>query len=252
MKERQAAIKEYLEEHGEASIGELAAEFSDWSEMTIRRDLEMLEKSRCLIRTKGGARVMPAGYGLSEDVYGEREHRNYAQKQEIALKAAQLVESDSGIFVDAGSTMMAFSRHLPDENIAVITSAPNIGLEIVLKKQKPAVILLGGTLSRKTISVSGINVLEQLRNLNIDTAFMSTSGYTDDAGFSVGNQYECELKRAIISRARRVVMLFDSSKIGTMMPFTFAHPKDINILVSDSLLPKEVRAVFRDAKVKII
>ncbi len=252
MKERQEAIRKYIEEHGEAQISELAKHFSSWSEMTIRRDLEYLEKNRYILRTKGGARILPASYGLTEDVYGEREKRNYKQKQNIAEKAAELVERESGIFLDAGSTIMALARQLPDVNTAIITSAPNIALEIAWKKQNPTVILLGGTLSRKTISISGMNVLDQLHNLNIDTAFMSASAFTEKAGFSVGSQHECDLKRAVIARARRVVMLFDSSKTGTLMPFTFARPEDIDILVTDGKLPEGIQDVFQEANVTIL
>ncbi len=252
MKERQEAIRKFIEEHGEALISELAVHFSSWSEMTIRRDLEYLEKNRYILRTKGGARILPASYGLSEDVYGEREKRNYPQKQEIARKAAELVDEESGIYLDAGSTMMALARQLPDVNTAVITSAPNIALELAWKKQNPAVILLGGTLSRKTISISGLNVLDQLRNLNIDTAFMCASGYTEKAGFSVGSQHESELKRTVIERARRVVMLFDSSKSGVLMPFTFARPENIDVLVTDCDFPENLRKVFQDADVTIL
>ena len=100
MKERQEAIRKFIEEHEEAQISELAKHFSSWSEMTIRRDLEFLEKNRYILRTKGGARILPASYGLTEDVYGEREKRNYKQKQSIAQKAAELVEQESGIFLD--------------------------------------------------------------------------------------------------------------------------------------------------------
>ncbi len=252
MKERQEAIKKFIEEHGEASIAELAEHFSAWSEMTIRRDLDFLEKSKFLIRTKGGARILPSSYGVTEDVYGEREKRNFAKKQEIARKAAELLESDSGIYLDAGSTIMAFARQLPDFNTAVITAAPNIALEVIRTKKKPSVILLGGTLSRETISISGFHLMEQLNNLNIDTAFLSSSGFAAASGFSVGNQQECELKRTIIARARKVVMLMDSSKAGTLMPFTFARPSDIDILVTDSDFPKDLRKIIAGADVKII
>ena len=101
------------------------------------------------------------------------------------ILAGKYIQQDSGIFLDAGSTIMALARQLPDVNTAIITSAPNIALEIAWKKQHPTIILLGGTLSRKTISISGMNVLDQLHNLNIDTAFMSASAFTEKAGFSV-------------------------------------------------------------------
>ena len=111
MKARQEAIKSYIEERGEVGLSELTTRFSDWSEMTIRRDLAFLEEQRCIIRTKGGARVLPTSYGVTEDVYGEREKRNFPQKQEIARKAAELAEADSGIFLDAGSTSAAPTEH---------------------------------------------------------------------------------------------------------------------------------------------
>lgn len=252
MKERQEAIRRFIEARGEARIEELQAAFPDWSAMTIRRDLEFLEKGRFLFRTKGGARALPTGYGVSEDVYGERETRNFVQKQEIGGKAAALAEADRGIFIDAGTTAMALARQLPDYHLAVITAAPNVALEILLKKSRPTVILLGGTVSRKSISTSGPDVQEQLRNLNIDTAFMSTSGFTRAAGFSVGDPHECELKRQIIAKARRVVMLFDSSKFGAEMPFTFARPQDIGILVGDAALPVSLRGYFTEQGVQIL
>ena len=220
--------------------------------MTLRRDLEMLERERFIIRTKGGARVLPSTYGVTEDIYGERENRNYAQKQLIGGKAASLIETECGIFIDAGTTAMAFARQIPDVNAAVITAAPNVALELALKKQNPSVFLIGGTLSRKTISISGFDVLEQLKNLNIDTAFMCTSGFTRDSGFSVGNQHECELKRMVVKAARRVVMLLDTSKIGVLMPFTFARISDIDTLVTDDDIPKDITKYFKDNKINII
>ncbi|MBQ7730822.1 MAG: DeoR/GlpR transcriptional regulator, partial [Lentisphaeria bacterium] len=132
MKERQEAIKRYIERKGDVTLSELAQEFSDWSEMTIRRDLEFLEQRRFLIRTKRGARIMPTSYEVSVGMYGEREKRNCDLKQEIAAKAAALVETDISMYLDAGSTAMMLARELPDRNLIITTSAPNIGIEIVL------------------------------------------------------------------------------------------------------------------------
>ncbi len=252
MKERQEQIKRYIERKGEVSLIELAAEFSSWSEMTIRRDLEFLEQHRFLIRTKRGARIMPAIYEVNTGVYGEREKRNNELKQEIAIKAASMIDSDISMFLDAGTTAMAFARHIPDRNLIVITSSPNIGIEIAMKKEKPTVIMLGGTLSRKTMAISGLNVLDQLKNLNIDTAFMCTSGYTQSTGFSVCNQHGCVLKQAVVAAARRVVMLMDSTKICSILPYTFARITDIDTLVTDSQAPESLKNEFRKAGVKVI
>ena len=127
-----------------------------------------------------------------------------------------------------------------------MTSAPNIALEVATQKKNPSVVLLGGTLSRNTISVSDPAVASQLAALNIDTAFMCASGFDERAGFSVGNQLDCLLKREVIARARRVVMMIDSSKIGAMLPFTFASPGEVDLCITDDGVPAEVRRSWQE------
>lgn len=251
MKERREAIRRFIEERGEVSIGELAAAFGNWSEMTIRRDLDYLSGENSIILTRGGARYLPGRYGLSEDLYSEREQRNLPDKQRLAEKALNLFEPGKGIFIDAGTTAMVLARRLPDERMVVVTSAPNIALEIATRKARPAVVMLGGTIARNTISVSNPSIETQLAELNIDTAFMSTSGFDEAAGFSVGHQLDALLKRAVIKRARRVVMLADSSKVGALLPFTFAHLTDIDVLVTDDKFPEELRKRL-SGKVKVV
>ncbi|MBQ6352099.1 MAG: DeoR/GlpR transcriptional regulator [Lentisphaeria bacterium] len=251
MKERREAIRRFIEERGEVSIGELAAAFGGWSEMTIRRDLDYLSGEHSIILTRGGARYLPGRYGLSEDIYSEREQRNLPDKQRLAEKALTLFAPGKGIFIDAGTTAMVLARRLPDENMVIVTSAPNIALEIATRKARPAVVMLGGTIARNTISVSNPSVETQLSELNIDTAFMSTSGFDEAAGFSVGHQLDALLKRAVIKRARRVVMLADSSKVGALLPFTFARLEDIDALVTDDNFPEDLRKRL-SGKVKIV
>ncbi len=251
MKERREAIRRFIEERGEVSIGELAAAFGNWSEMTIRRDLDYLAGEHSIILTRGGARYLPGRYGLSEDIYSEREQRNLPDKQRLAEKALALFEPGKGIFIDAGTTAMVLARRLPDERMVIVTSAPNIALEIATRKARPAVVMLGGTIARNTISVSNPSIETQLAELNIDTAFMSTSGFDEAAGFSVGHQLDALLKRAVIKRARRVVMLADSSKVGALMPFTFARLEDIDVLVTDDKFPAELKKRLA-GKVKVV
>ena len=240
MTERREAIRKFIEAKGEVSIGELASHFTAWSEMTLRRDLAALEQDRQIILTRGGARMIPTRYGLHEDIYSEREQRNDKAKQLIASKAVTLVEPDTGIFIDSGTTAMAFARLVPDCHLAVITAAPNVALEIAMRKTKPSVIMLGGTLSRVEIAVSDPEVEKTLENLNIDTAFVAASGYDERGGFTVGSQLGALLKRAVVKRARKVVMMLDSSKVGTLLPFTFARREDVDVLVGDGGLPENL------------
>ncbi len=241
VKERREAIRRFVELHGEVSISRLAQEFGEWSEMTIRRDLDLLAAERQILLTRGGARTFPSSYGLSEDMYSERENRNAMAKQQIAARAVSRVEPGSAIFIDSGTTAMAMARLLPDERMVVVTSAPNIALEIALKKTNPSIVLLGGALSRSTMSVSAPDIAVQLEHLNIDTAFLVASGFDENAGFSVGTQELALLKRAVIARARRVVMLLDSSKIGVLLPFPFARLEELDALIADDAMPEAIR-----------
>jgi len=241
VKERRDAIYQFIAAKGEVTISELVEEFSSWSEMTIRRDLAFLEQTGRLILTRGGARLLPRQFGLTEDIYSERERRNYSEKQQLAVKAAGLVEPGKSIFIDAGTTAMAFARELPDCRLVVVTGASNIALEIARSKELPSVVQLGGTLNRRTMAVSDPDVVRQLESINIDTAFVVTSGFDEKAGFSVGSQLDALFKRAVISRARRVVMLLDSSKCGVILPFTFAGLAEVDQLVVDEEIPEELR-----------
>jgi DeoR/GlpR family transcriptional regulator of sugar metabolism len=56
----------------------------------------------------------------------------------------------------------------------------------------------------------------------------------------VGSQLGALLKRAVVKRARKVVMMLDSSKVGTLLPFTFARKEDVDILVGDGELPENL------------
>jgi len=242
LKERRDAIYQFIAAKGEVTISELVEEFSSWSEMTIRRDLAFLEQAGRLILTRGGARILPGRFGLTEDIYSERERRNYGEKQQLATKAAALVEPGKSIYIDAGTTAMALARALPDCHLVVVTGASNIALEIARSKELPSVVQLGGTLNRKTMAVGDPDIAKQLESINIDTAFVAASGFDEKAGFSVGSQLDALGKRAVISRARRVVMMLDSSKCGVILPFTFAGLSDVDLLVLDDQFPEDLRA----------
>ena len=86
--------------------------------------------------------------------------------------------------------------------------------------------------------VSKLNLIDRI---NIELAFMSASAFSADAGFTVSNINEAELKRKVISRAKKVIMLVDSSKIGKDLLFTLADISDIHVLITDAPLSAEIQ-----------
>lgn len=250
--DRQNQILQMVEQKGEVQLQLLKEFFPEVSIMTLRRDLTFLEGEGHLIRTHGGAVSAKKLSMISgeEDAYSRRAAENIEAKIIIAEKAVSLVEQGRSIYFDAGSTIMCVAKVLPDENYSLLTSGANIALEL-LKKQKTSVVTLGGQLNRNTLSMSGPNAISLLDTINIDVAFMAASGFSVDSGFTVSNAYECELKRKVVKRAKKVILLMDSSKIGKSMPFTYANLEDIDIWVSEKPLESEIMTEAYKFGVKI-
>lgn len=242
--DRQLQILQLLDNKGEVQLQQLKELFPDVSMMTLRRDLIALEAEGRLIRTHGGA-VSHKKLSISgvvngeEDSYTRRAADNVEAKLKIADKSIDLVEKGRSIYFDAGSTIMCLARILADDSYSVFTSGANIALELV-KKLRTSVVLLGGLVNRNTLSTSGPDAMSSLDNVNIDTAFMASSGYSIESGFTVSNIYECELKRKIIKRARKVILLMDTSKVNKNLPFTYATLEDIDIWVTETALPQDI------------
>lgn len=236
---RRDSIRRHIQERGDVQLRELEQMFPDVSSMTIRRDLAHLESQGIIIRTRGGAKSAGRIAGGGEDVYNLRAMENVDAKVKIAKKAVEFIETGRSIFIDSGTTTMCLAKILPDENFSIMTSGPNIGVEI-LRSNKPSVTLVGGLLSRNNLSTSGASALDYLKTINIDIAFMATSGFSLRSGFTIGNFDECELKKLVIKKARKTILLMDSSKVDKNLPFTFAALKDIDMLITDTLLPEAI------------
>ena len=206
--ERREAIKELLRAQGEVKLKDLEEQFQDCSSMTLRRDLKYLEDHGYVKRTRGGAVAMRQLSPAVEDLYSERVLENVTEKNQIARKAQQFVSKGRSIYIDSGSTMMLFTREMADEHLTVLTSGVNIAMEL-LKKQRPQITLIGGQVNRSTISVSGISAASLIREVNIDTAFIAASGYSQSNGFTSGSYTECEVKREVLRRARQRIVLMD-------------------------------------------
>ena len=154
MKDRLLSIKEFIDKNGKVTLHELECAFSGVSSMTLRRDLNRLEEDNSIIRISGGAISVNTVLRAKEEDFSERIVYNTAEKLEIADKAVKLVEPNSCVFIDGGSTTTYFARALPDENYYVLTNALVIA-ETILRKEKPLVALLGGDLRRNNFITVG-------------------------------------------------------------------------------------------------
>lgn len=243
-------IKQMLNDNSYVSFSELSNRFPDVSTMTLRRDIQRLEHEGFAMKIRGGAKKVE-GNKEREDLYSKRANRNIEEKQLLASNALQFIEIGRSVFLDSGSTIMELAKILPDVHLSIVTSGPNIALEII-KNHNPTVNILGGTINSDNCSVAGPTALTSIKSFNIDIAFIAPSGYSSKGGFTVGNYAECEVKRAIIKKANKVIMLMEGEKINKSLPFTFATLKDIDIIITNGELSKDFTKLALKSNVTII
>ncbi len=242
--QRREKILALLRENGSVTLKELEAVFPGLSTMTLRRDLEFFENIGEALRVRGGARYIKEHSETSEDIYELRKIKNHAAKEHIAAKAVPFAEQGRSIYIDSGTTAMCLARLLPDAPLSILTSGPNVAVE-VSEKFKPTVTLIGGLINRATLSVSGLQAIDFIKDVNIDVAFMVASAFSAEDGFTCGNMSECELKRKIAAKAKKTIVLADCSKAGKSMPFTFARMGEADILITECKPPADIVAAAK-------
>ncbi len=232
---RQERIKKYIESKSVATIKELQVLFPEVSLMTLHRDLSALEALGIITKYRGGVRSVHQ----ADDVeFNIRMKENNTGKISMVKKAMKLIKPQSSLFLDASTSNLILARNLPDIDLNIVTISPNIALELC-KLKNPIVNLCGGTMNRRTLSVSGVNTLELLEKINIDIAFIGVSGCSVDAGFTCGTEADMLIKSTVIKKARTSVIMCGADKFKRLMPFTFANISDVDYIISDEALPED-------------
>lgn len=232
------------------SLEELTAAFPEVSQMTLRRDIEYFEKQGEAIKVRGGARSMKFITTSMEDSFFKRLHENIYTKENLAMEAVKLIETGRSVFLDSGTTMLTLASLLPDERFTVITTGPNVALEII-KKRKPIVNIVGGMLNRDNISVVGNKATEFIDSINIDIAFIVPSGVSAD-GLTGGNYTECEIKKKVIEKAHKVVALINLSKMNKILPYNVCSLDDVDVIITDRKPPADMAQRLNNGKTEII
>lgn len=245
---RQQIIQEYIEKNHVVTIKEVHALCPEVSLMTIHRDLDALEQSGTIVKVRGGARSVRHAGDLGFDI---RLQENISGKRSVALKALELVQPHSTIFMDASTTNLTLARKLPDISLNIITTGPNIAIELC-RLQNVNVTMCCGTLNRKNMALSGANTVEMLDKFNIDMAFIGVSGCSAEAGFTCGTEADMLVKRTVINKARTSVVMCDGSKFSRLMPYTFAQFKDVQYMICDTEVPENVIVAAENAGVVLL
>ena len=245
---RQKKICDYIEQRQIVTIKELQSLYPDVSLMTIHRDLDSLVQSGKVVKVRGGARAVRH---TGDPGFEERLQENNAGKVAMATKALNLIQPGSTVFLDASTTNLMLARVLPDINLNIFTTAPNIAIELC-KLHNPSITLCCGNLNRKTMALAGQNTLEMLDKINIDLAFIGVSGCNAEAGFTCGTEGDMAVKAMVLRKARTKVIMCDKGKFSRLMPYTFGRISDADYLISDDAVPEAIVAEAKTNNVIIL
>jgi DeoR/GlpR family transcriptional regulator of sugar metabolism len=244
--ERQQRIRQLAVQQGVLRIPELAETFSV-SEMTIRRDLELLEDSGHLERTFGGA--ITKEQTSFESTYSIRLHTHTPQKEAIATYASSLIEEGDTVALDASTTCLALAKQLANRTITVITN----GLDVAeaLRHSNVKVILIGGYLRQVAGSFAGPLALSGLEGLHVDHFFVSGKGFVISAGLMDSDLDEVEVKRGMVAAATHVTALIDSSKFGVHALGRITPTNGIHLVITDSGIDDTTKTQLQKRKLKV-
>ena len=247
---RMSDISTYLFERGETSVTDLARILGA-SLATVRRDLNVLEHQGLIERSHGAARL--AARAKTEVGHKSREEQNLVAKRSIAMTAYALLRPGNTILLDAGTTVLQLARQikLAPLPLTIVTNGLAVAQELA---DVPIVnlCLLGGRLRTGHLSVVGPLAETMLLNLWLDFAFLGTSALSDDLWLTSYDADEAQLNALMASRAERLVLLADQSKMSRQATYGVRHLLCEDTLITDKAPPDGLVASAVQTGIKIL
>ncbi len=247
--ERHQAILDLLESKDSLQVTELVEMF-DVSEMTIRRDLDVLERKGLLRRVHGGA-VSNRGRSY-EPTFLLRSADRIEEKKRIGQAAADLIQSGDSVMLDVGTTTLEIARHLYDRhNLTIITPCFQIAANLV---EHPGIrlVLTGGILRPGELSLVGHLAERAIQDFYVDKLFMGAGGVDLEAGFTEFNLEDTLVKKAMLRSAKEITVVVDSSKFGQVAFTAIAPLRAANRIITDSNLHQQMVEKILDNGVEVI
>ncbi|MDA0147922.1 transcriptional repressor AgaR [Vibrio sp. LaRot3] len=247
--ERRQKIMAHIRTHGSGRVDEFVDQFNV-SAVTIRHDLNLLEKEGCVFRCYGGASLNP-NFAFDQPLY-RKDQINRSAKQSIAEAAAKLVEDGEAIILDSGSTIGLMPQYLSGkQQLVVMTNALNTAYQLS-GNENIDLHVVGGTLRRASCSLIGHHGEQQVRSYLFDKLFLGVDGFDLKAGITTPDNHEAQINRAMCESARQVIAVTDSSKFGRKSFCMIRAANQIDVLVTDSNIPTSTHQALLDMGVEVI
>ena len=241
-RQRQEVILDAVRTTGGARVSELVDTLGV-SDMTVRRDIEVLAGRGLVTRVHGGATAV--GSSVEEPGFAVKSGLHTDAKQAIATAAAALMEPGASVALSAGTTTPAVAAaRLGVRRLTVVTNSLRVAE--VLWPAGMTVVLTGGERTPSDALVGPVAVAA-LRGMHVDWLLMGVHGMDPEAGFTTPNLLEAETNRALVARARRVAVVADNSKWGVVGLSTIAALDDVDVVVSDPGLESGARRTLEES-----
>ena len=242
---RQSKIVELVEKEKTISVNDLAEKFKV-SEVTIRKDLDVLNDYGVLIRHHGYATSKN-----SDDIIN-RLAINYDLKRKIAIRAASFVKPNETVLIGSGSTCALLAEEIvkTKPNVTIITHSVYIASH-VSKLTNSKIILLGGEYQANAQVMVGFLVRSCVRQFYCDKIFLGTDGFVKDVGFMGSNPERTEAIKAMAESARNIIVVTDSSKFNRRGLLVQFSQSQASAIVTDSNLKDEYKELFAAFNIKV-
>lgn len=246
---RQTKVLQILETEERVQVVELARQFGV-SDMTVRRDLEVLEQQGAINRVHGGAvRAQSRSY---EPPFAVRLARSHDAKRRIAAVAASLLRKGETVILDAGTTTLEVARALrggPD--LRVLTMSLH-GANLLQDQPQITLMTCGGVVRFGEHSLTGAMAERAFLDFSFDTYFMSAGGIDTEMGVTEYNPEDAAVKRAAFANARRRIAVVDGSKIGTTAFARVCAIGDLDMIITDRSAAETKLEEFRAAGTEVM
>lgn len=251
------ALLELLAGQGRVTVPEAAATLAV-SEATIRRDLDQLARQQLITRTRGGAVASGVSYDLP---LRYKTARHSAEKQRIGAAAAALVEPETVVGLNGGTTTTEVARALAarpelagtgdSAQLTVVTNALNIANELLLRPRMK-IVVAGGVLRPQSFELVGPLGSSLLQEIHLDLALLGVDAIDARLGAAAHHEGEAAMNRLMADRARRVAIVADASKLGRRAFALVCPIERIEALVTDTAADPAAIAAFEGAGVRVI
>lgn len=248
-KQRKEKILELLKEDGSAKVNDLARIFKV-TEVTIRQDLEKLEKNGLVNREHGGVHLKDVEDKVRNFSLVHQE--NLKEKEIIAEKCLEFIQPGDTIILDSGSTTTEIAKKIVNiKGLTVITNALNIALMLGANPNID-IIMTGGEFKAPTLSLTGQKAADFFKGLNVQKLFLATAGISLKSGLTYPSLSDLVVKKAMIDAADTTYLVADSSKIGKSAFASLGALSLIDYIITDEGVENKHKEVFKEHDIQLI